>query len=204
MKQFRRLMMLAIAIAGMPVQAQNPIAELGESTYREKTVYAVYDLRSTDAKVDVIQDLVLDAVRIYARDTQVRQGIPPSIYPDYPGQMTIGHRLNGGPKPDCAGELFSVEGIDASMAKYGEKTYHRLCLFPYAGGYRLNYYAFYGQQSGAGNANPNVLAAMLGRAMSNAVGLGDSSAAIASCHCGDNGRSDRPQGGFACLGPLCR
>lgn len=178
MKQLRHLIMLAIAIAGMPVQAQNQIAELGGSTYREKTVYAVYDLRSTDATVDAIQDIVLDAVRTYARDTQVRQGIPPSIYPDYPSQMTIGQRLNGGPKPDCAGELFSVEGIDASMAKYGEKTYHRVCLFPYAGGYRLNYYAFYGQQSGAGNANPNVLAAMLGRAMSNAVGLGDRSAAI--------------------------
>ena len=178
MKLLRRLMMWAIAIGAMPVLAQNPIAELGGSTYREKTVFAVYDLQGTDLKADAIQGIVLDALRTYARDTQVRQGIPPSPYPDYPGQMTIGHRLNGGPKPDCAGELFSVEGIDASMIKYGEKTYHRLCLFPYSSGYRLNYFALYGQQSGAGNPNPNVLAAMLGRAIGSLVGLGDSSAAI--------------------------
>lgn len=178
MTMLRLLTVLAIAIAGIPVQAQNILTELSGSTYREKTVYAVYDLPGKDLKVDAIETAVLDAIHLYARDAQVRQGIPPSPFPDYPGQMTLGRRLSGGPKPDCAGELFSIEGIDASMAKYGEKTYHRVCLFPYAGGYRINYFAIYGQQSGAGNANPNVLAAMLGRAMGSAVGLGDSSSAI--------------------------
>lgn len=165
-------------IAGMPVLAQNPIAELGGSTYREKAVYAVYDLPGTTRQTETIEGIVLDAIRSYARNAQVRYGIPPSPYPDYPGQMTIGQRLSGGPKPDCAGELLSVEGLDTSMAKYGEKIYHRVCLFPYTGGLRINYFALYGQQSGAGNANPNVLAAMLGRALGGAMGLGDSSATI--------------------------
>lgn len=178
MTMLRLLAVLAIAIAGFPVQAQNILTELSGSTYREKTVYAVYDLPGKDLKIDAIETAVLDAIHLYARDAQVRQGIPPSAFPDYPGQMTLGRRLSGGPKPDCAGELFSIEGIDSSMAKYGEKTYHRVCLFPYAAGYRINYFAIYGQQSGAGNANPNVLAAMLGRAMGSAVGLGDSSGAI--------------------------
>lgn len=165
-------------IAGMPVLAQNPIAELGGSTYREKTIYAVYDLPGATRQADAIEGIVLDALRTYARNAQVRYGIPPSPYPDYPNQMTIGQRLSGGPKPDCAGELFSIEGLDTSMAKYGEKIYHRVCLFPYTGGFRINYFALYGQQSGAGNANPNVLAAMLGRALGGAAGLGDSSATI--------------------------
>lgn len=178
MTMLRLLAVLAIAITGIPVQAQNILTELSGSTYREKTVYAVYDLPGKDLKLDAIETAVLDTVRLYARDAQVRQGIPPSAFPDYPGQMTLGRRLSGGPKPDCAGEMFSIEGIDSSMAKYGEKTYHRVCLFPYAGGYRINYFAIYGQQSGAGSANPNVLAAMLGRAMGSAVGLGDSSNAI--------------------------
>lgn len=178
MKLLCRSALVALSVIASPVLAQNPIADLGGSTYREKTVYAVYDLRGADLKVDAIESLVLDAIRTYARDAQVRQSIPPSPYPAYPSQMTIGQRQSGGPKPDCTGELFSVEAIDASMAKYGEKTYHRACLFPYAGGYRINYFAIYGQQSGAGNANPNVLAAMLGRAMGSVVGLGDSSAAI--------------------------
>ena len=178
MKLLRLLAVLTIAVAGFPVQAQNILTELSGSTYREKTVYAVYDVPGKDLKVDAIETAVLDAIHLYARDAQVRQGIPPSVFPDYPAQMTLGRRLSGGPKPNCAGELFSIEGIDSSMAKYGEKTYHRVCLFPYAAGYRINYVAIYGQQSGAGNSNPNVLAAMLGRAMGSAVGLGDSSGAI--------------------------
>lgn len=178
MPLLRRLMMLAIAIAVLPVRAQNPIADLGGSTYREKTAYAVYDLRGTNLQADAIEGLVLDALRLYARDAKVRHGIPPSPYPDYPGQMAFGHRLSGGPKAECSGDVFSIEGLDTALAKYGEKTYHRVCLFPYAGGYRINYFALYGQQSGAGNANPNVLAAMLGRAMASAVGLGDRSNAI--------------------------
>lgn len=178
MKPLRCLLALAPMIAGMPVLAQNPIAELGGSTYREKVVYAVYDLQGTTRQADAVEGIVLDAIRTYARNAQVRYGIPPSPYPDYPSQMTIGQRLSGGPKPDCAGELFSIEGLDASMAKYGEKIYHRVCLFPYTGGLRINYFALYGQQSGAGNANPNVLAAMLGRAIGGAMGLGDSSATI--------------------------
>lgn len=178
MKPLCCLLALAPMIAGMPVLAQNPIAELGGSTYREKAVYAVYDLPGTTRQADAIEGIVLDALRTYARNAQVRYGIPLSPYPDYPSQMTIGQRLSGGPKPDCAGELLSIEGLDTSMAKYGEKIYHRVCLFPYTGGLRINYFALYGQQSGAGNANPNVLAAMLGRAIGGAMGLGDSSATI--------------------------
>ena len=174
----RTLLLLPLAFASASVLAQNPLTEIAGSTYREKTVYAVYDLPGKDLKVEAIESASLDAVRTYARNSQVRQGIPMTPFPEYPGQMTIGTRNSGGPKPDCAGEVFSIEGLDRSMAKYGEMTYHRFCLFPYAGGYRLNYFALYGQQSGIGNANPNVVSAMLGRAMGSLVGLNDSSVII--------------------------
>lgn len=177
----RMLRLVAIAstiVVSLNAQAQNLITELSGSTYREKTVYAVYDLPGTDIKVETIENAVLDAIHLYARDARVQQGIPPSPFPDYPGQMTLGRRMSGGPKPDCAGEVFSIEGIDSSMAKYGEATYHRACLYPYAGGYRINYFAIYGQKSGMGSSNPNALAAMFGRAMAGAVGLNDSSSFI--------------------------
>ena len=177
----RMLRLVAIAstiVVSLNAQAQNLITELNGSTYREKTVYAVYDLPGTDIKVETIENAVLDAIHLYARDARVQQGIPPSPFPDYPGQMTLGRRMSGGPKPDCAGEVFSIEGIDSSMAKYGEATYHRACLYPYAGGYRINYFAIYGQKSGVGSSNPNALAAMFGRAMAGAVGLNDSSSFI--------------------------
>ena len=175
LRLYSSLSLTAISLSAL---AQNPLTEIAGSTYREKTVYAIYDLPGKDLKVEAIESAALDAVRTYARNSQVRQGIPMTPFPEYPGQMTIGTRNSGGPKPDCAGEVFSIEGLDKSMAKYGEATYHRFCLFPYAGGYRLNYFALYGQQSGVGNSNPNVLSAMLGRAMGSLVGLGDSSAII--------------------------
>ena len=161
----RSLLLLPLAFASASVLAQNPLTEIAGSTYREKTVYAVYDLPGNDLKVEAIESAALDAVRTYARNSQVRQGIPMTPFPEYPGQMTIGTRNSGGPKPDCVGEVFSIEGLDRSMAKYGEMTYHRFCLFPYAGGYRLNYFALYGQQSGVGNANPNVLLRLFLKAM---------------------------------------
>lgn len=173
MKQLRFALALALSFAAPPVIAQNFITEISGSTYREKTVYAVYDLRGSNLNVEAIETAVLDAIKLYARNARVQQGIPPSSYPAYPTQMTMGQRQSGGPKPDCAGEIFSIEGVDSSMAKYGETTYHRACLFPYADGYRLNYFAIFGMQSGVGNPNPNVLAAMLGRTMAGAVGLGN-------------------------------
>ncbi|MFA5241294.1 MAG: hypothetical protein WC392_02840 [Sulfuricella sp.] len=173
MKQQRFALALALSFAALPVLAQNFITEISGSTYREKTVYAVYDLRGSNLNVEAIETAVLDAIKLYARNARAQQGIPPSSYPAYPAQMTMGQSQSGGPKPDCAGEIFSIEGVDSSMAKYGETTYHRACLFPYANGYRLNYFAIFGMQSGVGNPNPNVLAAMLGRTMAGAVGLGN-------------------------------
>jgi len=167
--------MSALFAVALPAVAQNPIAELAGSTYHEKVIYAVYDLRGQGLNVETIESAVLDAVKLYARNARVQQGIPPSPYPATPANMTIGRRPQGGPMPECVGELFSIDGFDTSMAKYGESTYHRACLFPYQGGYRVNYFAIFGMQSGAGNRNPNVLAAMLGRAMAGAVGLGNSS-----------------------------
>lgn len=178
MRLIRVLMGLAALVIGSSVFGQSPLAGLSGSTYRERVVYAVYDLQGTEVRPERVEEIVLGAIRLYARDAQVRQGVPLSLVPDYPNQMTVGRRANGGPKPECVGEVFSVEGIDSSMAKYGEGTYHRVCLFPYAGGFRLNYFAIYGQKQGVGGANPNVLSGMFGRLIGKTVGLSDSSAFI--------------------------
>ena len=67
----RMLRIVAIAstiVVSLNAQAQNLITELSGSTYREKTVYAVYDLPGTDTKVETIENAVLDAIHLYARD----------------------------------------------------------------------------------------------------------------------------------------
>jgi hypothetical protein len=159
---------------GAVAQAQDSMADLLGRTYREKSVYAIYDFRGKDVRPDAIEGAVLDAIRLYARDASVRHGIPPSPVPEYPGQMVMADR-NGRPRPFCSGESWSIGGLDTSMSKYGETTLHIACLFPYANGYRLNYISLYGQQSGAGNPNAGVLVGTFSRMLSKATGLGDAS-----------------------------
>lgn len=163
-------------LVSMPAPAQESLSDLRGSTYREKMVFAVYDFPSPDAPIAEIERIALSAIRLYARDAQVRHGIPPSPpYPAYPAKMTLQDQGSGRPKATCVGELFSLSGLDTAHARSGEITGHRACLFPYAKGYRLNYFALHGQQSGLGNSNPNVTAAMAGRALANLFGIGDAS-----------------------------
>ena len=165
-----------LMLAALPALAQESLSDLRGSTYREKMVFAVYDFPSPDAPIAEIERIALSAIRLYARDAQVRHGIPPSPpYPAFPAKMTLQDQGSGRPKATCVGELFSLSGLDTAHARSGEITGHRACLFPYARGYRLNYLALHGQQSGLGNSNPNVAAAMAGRALANLFGIGDAS-----------------------------
>lgn len=165
-----------MTLVSMPAPAQESLSDLRGSTYREKMVFAVYDFPSPDAPIGEIERIALSAIRLYARDAQVRHGIPPSPpYPAYPAKMTLQDQGSGRPKATCVGELFSLSGLDTAHARSGEITGHRACLFPYARGYRLNYFALHGQQSGLGNSNPNVMAAMAGRALASLFGIADAS-----------------------------
>lgn len=186
--------MLLIALASMPSAAQETLRDVLGSTYREKMVFAVYDFPSVDIQPAEIERVVLNAIRLYARDASVRHGIPPATpYPAQPGRMMLQEQGNGRPKTVCSGEIFSLSGLDTSGVRYGEITGHRACLFPYARGYRLNYIAIYGQQSGIGNPNHNVAAAMAGRALANLFGIGDSSKFIVKI-------LDRMESGFKDVG----
>lgn len=127
----------ALLVLVGPALAQNPITEISGSTYHEKVVFAVNDLRGANLNVATIESAVLDAIKLYARKTRVQQNIPPSPSPAVPSQMTIGQRQHVDQKPECVGEVLSIEGIDSWMAKYGESTYHRACRFPYQDGYRV-------------------------------------------------------------------
>ncbi len=79
MKPLCCLLALATVIAGKPVLAQNPIAELGGSTYREKAVYAVYDLPGTTRQADAIEGIVLDAIRTNRTDGALVRIIAPIV-----------------------------------------------------------------------------------------------------------------------------
>lgn len=173
----RSLAGLAGALASLSLQAQNPIADLGGSTLTKKMTFAVYDIRAPEASVGAIQDATLRAIRLYARDATLQEGLVATPYPAYPGRLQL-QETGGTPRPLCPGAVFIISGMDTSMTKYGELVFHHACLFPYSAGYRINYFAIYGQRSGAGSSNPNVLAAMMGRALGGLVGLGDIGSSI--------------------------
>ncbi|MFZ2910974.1 MAG: hypothetical protein WA094_13870, partial [Candidatus Desulfobacillus denitrificans] len=177
MKGNALLGILLLALAALPAAAQETLSDLMGSTFREKMVFAVYDFPSAEAPVAEIERIALAAIRLYAKDAQIRHGIAPAPpYPAYPARMSVQDQGMGRlPRTACNGEMFSVVGIDAAQARHGELTGHRACLFPHAKGYRLNYFAVYGQQSGLGNPNPNVAAAMAGRALAKLFGIGDAS-----------------------------
>lgn len=74
-----------LTFGSMPAPAQETLSDIRGSTYREKMVFAVYDFPSTDAPVAEIERIALSAIRLYARDAQVRNSIPPAPpYPAYP------------------------------------------------------------------------------------------------------------------------
>ena len=176
-KSFRRSVRFSLLAAGLCLSHAtwaDSLLDISGSTLKQKMVFAVYDIRAPEASVPGIQQAVLDAIRLYARNASIREGLSPSPYPEVPTRMKL-QETGGTPRTTCEGALANIGGLDTSMAKYGESTVHRACVFPYAGGYRINYLAIFGQRSGVGSANPGVLAGMMGRLLTNAVGLGDSS-----------------------------
>ena len=176
-KSFRRSVRLSLLAAGCCLShaaSADSLLDISGSTLKQKMVFAVYDIRAPDASLAGIQQAALDAIRLYARNASIREGLSPSPYPEVPTRMQL-QETGGTPRATCEGALANIGGLDTSMAKYGESTSHRACVFPYAGGYRINYLAIFGQRSGVGSANPGVLAGMMGRLLTNAVGLGDSS-----------------------------
>jgi hypothetical protein len=75
--------------------------------------------------------------------------------------------------PDCPEASAIVRSSDSSLAKYGETSVLQACVFPYRDGYRVNVYALFMQKTGG--ADIGALSGMLGRAVTNWMGVGDSS-----------------------------
>lgn len=150
---------------------EDAINAVTKPTVNQRAYFAVIDVQ-TARSADVVADAVLGAVKRYSSGAEVNLKIPPAVSPAAPDRMRFATR-GGRQSPQCDGDVANIAALDVSMAKYGEGTFSVACVFPYRGGYQVNYFASFSQRTGGMDAT--ILGAMLGRLVTNAFGIGDSS-----------------------------
>lgn len=156
--------------------AQDGLNSILRSSTSAKPVFAAFDVRPASASLDAIQDAVADAFRKHYDGITVNQQMAPYPLPASAPRMTFQQANSAAgtvSAPDCPQASALITSSDKTMAKYGEFSVLQGCVFQYRDGYRVNIYALFVQKSGGPNIN--VLGAMLGRVVTNAIGLGDSS-----------------------------
>ena len=138
--------------------------------------FAVYDIRPAKFSSTVLEETLTTAIRTYAGKAKVSHSIPPQNLPNGAPKMILQKISQGSIEtynPQCYGEIISISSLDTYMAKYGEITGSKACIFKYKDGYRVNYFGQFLQKTGADSVEK--LGASLGRMFTKAVGLGDSS-----------------------------
>jgi hypothetical protein len=162
---------LALSSGAVAAGLEDAITSIVKPSASQKAFLAVVDVK-TERGADEVSSAVLNAVQRYASGAALNQKIPPAVSPATPARMRLSssgaHQV-----PQCDGDVANVVALDVSMARYGEATGTVVCIFPYRGGFQVNYFASFSQRSGG--MNTNILGAMLGRVITNAFGIGDSS-----------------------------
>lgn len=174
-KSFQHLLQGIALFAGIcatPAFAQDAISAITKRTDTSTSSLAVYDVRPATIGQDRIRDEVVAAIRVNFDNLKVRNQMAP--YPLPAGAPRMAFRNAGDIQvPECAGASTVITASDTSFAGSGEGTVLQACIFAYQAGYRVNYYGYFMQRTGG--ASFGVLGAMLGRVVTNAIGLGDSS-----------------------------
>ncbi len=174
-KYFQHLMQgmaVAAGIFATPAFAQDAISAITKTTDTSTSSLAIYDVRPATIGQDRIRDEVVAAIRVNFDNLKVRNQMAP--YPLSVGAPRMTFRNVGEIQvPECSGASTIITASDASFAGSGEGTVLQACIFAYQAGYRVNYYGYFMQRTGG--ASFGVLGAMLGRVVTNAIGLGDSS-----------------------------
>lgn len=171
-----KLLLACVLLGGLATNAQADITDYLRETEDYKFTFAVYDIQPASLSAADMEKIIMTGVRRYATQAKVSHAIPPSTLPAGAPKMDLNRVSRWGMElydPKCTGELFSITATDAGMARYGEMTGSKVCFFAYKDGYRLNYYGAFIQRTGSDS--PNLLGAALGRMVTQAIGLGDSS-----------------------------
>lgn len=130
-------------------------------TNRQQASYAIYDVKASERDYADISNAIVTAMQANTSKVSINQGVAPYPLPKQAGHFKLvdmgGSSLGamaalGGntlPQiPTCPGAVLTVNGTDTQFADYGQRSQIWTCLFAYQGGYRLDVYANYSQDSG--------------------------------------------------------
>jgi hypothetical protein len=164
------------ALVLFSITANAALTDFLNETSDYQYTFAVYDIRPAKFSSSVLEETLTTAIRTYADKARVSHSIPPQNLPNGAPKMILQKISRGNLEtynPQCYGEIISINSLDTGMAKYGELTGSKACIFKYKDGYRVNYFGQFLQKTGADSVEK--LGASLGRMFTKAVGLGDSS-----------------------------
>lgn len=179
MKAGRSLIAATLLLACAGANAQDALNNILRSSTSTKTTFAVFDVRPGTTSAEAISNEVAAAFKKHYDGIKVMQQMAPYPLPSYAPRMGFQQVQTGMgtvSAPECPLASAIITSSDTTMGKYGEGSILQGCVFPYRDGYRVNVYALFIQKTGG--ANPMVLGAMLGRAITGAMGIGDSSTFI--------------------------
>lgn len=173
----KRNIILGLAIAcGFSGIAKADLTDYLQPTDNYKYTFAVYDIRPATFSAADLEKILTTAIRTYATKVNVSHSIPAQTLTVGAPKMILQKVSHDGMEsynPECVGEILSITAFDTDMARYGEYTGSKTCVFQYKDGYRVNYYGQFLKKTGG--VDPDIIGAAIGRIFTKAVGLGDSS-----------------------------
>lgn len=177
----RALFALTMLLTATTAQSQDFLSAIRPTSKSFQQV-AVFDVGPTSVPLDKVEAAVLSAIQVYASSARSERKLMPSTLPDTPGSLTFEEmKLPFGMSlqiPKCDGAVGIINGADTGMAKYGDTTMSMACIFPYAKGYRVHYYAKFSESSGG---TIEQMSGALGKMITRAIGVGDNTQFIGLC-----------------------
>lgn len=171
---------LAVSAAGSlssSAFAQDALNSILRNTTTTKPTLVVFDIRPATVSLGAVHEAILGAFRVHYDGLKAHQELAPYPLPTGAPRMRFVKEMSAFGEinvPVCEGATSQITAQDSSGAKYGDGSVIQACAFPYKEGVRVNFYASYIETSG-GKTSLNVMGGALGRLLTRAVGIGDSS-----------------------------
>lgn len=162
----------------------NPLASMTPTKETIKS-YQIYDIKGADKLSPTqLSDAIKVALQKDVTGISITNDLPPHPLPEQAGRFQLSNPFEGSAigalaatsgQPlevaSCKGSIMMASASNESMASHGENTNFTVCLWPYKGGYHLDFYSAFTKSSGGFSAEA------LGDSLARSI-VGDSSQGI--------------------------